>query len=299
MTLPLLLIGHGSRDDDGQAAFHEFARRLAERRPERPLVPCFLELAEPGIQAAVDDCVRHGRREMTALPLLLFAARHNKFDVVNELDRAAARHPGIRFHYGRPLGIELSILNLVRRKLAQAVGDAPATTSVLLVGRGASDPDANGEVCKLARLLWEGSHLLDVSTCFIGITFPRLEEGLARAALLKPAKLVVLPYFLFTGALVKKIERITREFAATAPFPIEIVPELGCEPELIDLALLREQEAAADRVVMNCEMCKFRLAAGNGDAHGHSHAHDHSHGHEHAPPADTPQAYHARIWKAP
>jgi sirohydrochlorin cobaltochelatase len=245
--------------------------------------------------------VARGYRDMSALPLLLFAARHNKFDVVNELDRAAARHPGIRFHYGRPLGIEISILKLLRGRLERLIGGSPETTSVLLVGRGASDPDANSDVCKLARLLWEGSGLLDVSTCFIGITFPRLEEGLARATLLKPKKLIVLPYFLFTGALVKKIERITAEFAAAAPFPVEIVPELGCEPELVELALLREREASQDKAAMNCEMCKFRLVApADGNGHGHSHGHDHGHGHSHGHgPADTKEAYHARIWKVP
>ena len=57
----------------------------------RPVLPCFLELTGPTIQEGVDECIRNGYTELSALPILLFAARHNKFDITNELDRARVR----------------------------------------------------------------------------------------------------------------------------------------------------------------------------------------------------------------
>jgi sirohydrochlorin cobaltochelatase len=184
----------------------------------RPIVPCFLELTEPTIQQGVDRCVEQGYDQISALPVLLFAARHNKFDITNELDRARQRHPQVQFHYGRHFGITPEILTLWRDRLTQLDDPAHnpqkitrADTVLLFVGRGASDPDANGDVAKLARVLWEGSGYATVETCFIGITHPRLEEGFRRARLYQPQRIIVLPYFLFTGVLMQKIQGIAAE----------------------------------------------------------------------------------------
>lgn len=138
--------------------------------------------------------------------MLLFAARHNKFDITNELDRARARYPQLKFHYGRHFGVTPGILELWRSRLVELDQQhgSRSNTVLLFVGRGSSDPDANGDVCKLARVLWEGSGYATVETCFIGITHPRLEEGFRRARLYNPERIIVLPYFLFTGLLVKR-----------------------------------------------------------------------------------------------
>ncbi len=310
---PLLLIGHGTRDADGRETFLEFARAYQQLDHSRPVVPCFLELTEPTIQEGIDRCVEQGYTELSALPLLLFAARHNKFDITNELDRAKLRHPQLTFHYGRHFGISPSILDLLRSRLQQLNQpelnplEIPNSETVLLfVGRGASDPDANGDVYKLARILWEGSGYSTVETCFIGITHPRLEEGFRRARLYQPQRIIVLPYFLFTGVLVKKIFDITAEQQQQYPdIQMNCLPEMGIQQELLQLLREREIETQLGQVKMNCEMCKFRLAAvsGNHDHHDHDHAHDHHHHHDHEHPPIDPYAkledYHQRIWNTP
>jgi sirohydrochlorin cobaltochelatase len=346
---PLLMIGHGTRDEQGREAFLDFAKAYQALDRSRPVVPCFLELTGPTIQEGVDQCVEQGYTELSALPILLFAARHNKFDVTNELDRARARHPQVKFYYGRHFGITPGILDLWRDRLAEldqpsqalpvsqlnAEGSnlqtnlilgngyteqqaASASTALrkdtvlLFVGRGSSDPDANSDVYKMARLLWEGSGYQTVETCFIGITHPRLEEGFRRARLYQPKRIVVLPYFLFTGALVKKIFDITAQQQEQFPeISMTCLPEMGIHPQLLSILREREIETQLGQVQMNCEMCKFRqVAVGKGADHGHSHDHHshghdhpHSHGHNHSHPAPDPYAdleqYHQRIWQAP
>ncbi|MEM9770733.1 MAG: sirohydrochlorin chelatase [Cyanobacteria bacterium P01_D01_bin.73] len=187
--LPVLLIGHGTRNLAGRQTFLDFARAYQEVDQSRPVLPCFLELTEPSIQEGVDRLVTLGHREMVALPLLLFAARHNKFDVTNELDRARLRYPGLRFHYGRQLGVADLLMDLWRSRLeaADRESEIPREESVLLfVGRGASDPDANGDAYKLARVLWEGSGFKGLEVCFSGITHPRLDAGVERVLDLEP-----------------------------------------------------------------------------------------------------------------
>ncbi len=307
---PLLLVGHGTRDHDGRQSLLELAEFYQQMDQSRPVLPCFLELTEPTIQQGVDQCVEQGYTEFSVLPILLFAARHNKFDVTNELDRARQRHPQVKFHYGRHFGITPGIVELWRSRLAEL--DRPdisrEDTVLLFIGRGSSDPDANGDVFKMARVLWEGSGYQTVEICFIGITHPRLEEGFRRARLYNPKRIIVLPHFLFTGALVKKIYDITA--LQREQFPdLEIVnlPEMGLHPELFKILRDREIETQLGQVNMNCEMCKFRLAAASNGPDHHDHSHDHSqhhshdHGHSHGavdPYAKLPD-YHQRIWQAP
>ncbi|NET54406.1 MAG: sirohydrochlorin chelatase, partial [Merismopedia sp. SIO2A8] len=278
--------------------------------------------------------------EISALPILLFAARHNKFDVTNELDQARARYPQLKFYYGRHFGITNSIVDLWRQRLAeldqplgkqeisellspslpisnipslpsQASTNQPTNihnrqdTVLLFVGRGSSDPDANGDVYKMARILWEGSGYKTVETCFIGITHPRLEEGFRRARLYQPRRIIVVPYFLFTGVLVKKIFAITAQQQEQYPeITINCLPEMGIQPQLLSILREREIETQLGQVQMNCQMCKFRLSAvSHGHSHNHHHhqGHDHDHSHSHNAPdpyADVEQ-YHQRIWQLP
>ncbi|NEO85959.1 MAG: sirohydrochlorin chelatase [Spirulina sp. SIO3F2] len=318
---PLLMIGHGTKNVAGRQALIDFAAQYEALDPCRPVIPCFLELTEPTILEGVERCIQEGYTDLSALPILLFAARHNKFDVTNELDRARRLHPQVQFHYGRHFGITPTILELWQERLAQL--DQPehnphqiprADTVLLFIGRGSSDPDANGDVAKLARMVWEGSGYQTVETCFIGITHPRLEEGFRRARFYQPKRIIVLPYFLFTGTLMEKIQRITAEQQAAFP-EIEIaeLPEMGIHPYLFRVIRDREIETQTGQVNMNCEMCKFRLAAlggvapgeqGQDHGHHHDHHHTHEHGHSHhhhsAPdPYAEPEKYHDRIWQVP
>ena len=309
---PVLMVGHGTRDADGRQALLDFATTYQDLDRSRPVVPCFLELTGPTIQEGVDRCIQEGYTELSVLPILLFAARHNKFDVTNELDRARARYPQLKFHYGRHFGITPGIVELWKQRLAEL--DNPEHNSqqisrqdtvLLFVGRGSSDPDANGDVCKLARVMWEGSGYATVETCFIGITHPRLEEGFRRAIFYNPKRIIVLPYFLFTGALVKKIFNITAEQQEQYPeISMICLPEMGLNSQLLSVLREREIETQLGQVQMNCEMCKFRLTAvsASGHSHGHDHSHHH-HGHDHSHPPVDPYAdvvkYHQRIWQAP
>jgi sirohydrochlorin cobaltochelatase len=306
----LLLVGHGSRDQDGQREFLAFATKVQQAAGERPVVPCFLELAEPTIPQGLARCLELGYRDIAAVPVLLFAARHNKYDVPAAFDQVRQSYPDLRISYGRHFGITTEIIDGLRALIEHAERQSTRPmvgrerTVVLVVGRGSSDPDANSDVCKLARILWEGSGLLSVETCFIGITHPRMPEGLQRCMLLQPQRIIVLPYLLFTGVLVKRIAAMARDFGQTHPeVEVLLTDDIGELPVFMDLLFEREREAVAGMVNMNCDACKWRRAGltqehGLTHDHGHSHSHGHVHDHQqpHDPYADL-QSYHERIWK--
>ena len=302
---PLLAIGHGTKDIEGRQTFLDFAKAYHELDPSRPVVSCFLELTTPTIAEGIEYCLEKGYTELSVIPILLFAARHNKFDVTNSLDSIKQKYPQLKLHYGRHFGITPGILDLWRDRLVKL--DLPANnpqnisrqdTILLFVGRGSSDPDANSDVCKMARILWEGSGYQTVETCFIGITHPRLEEGFRRARFYQPKRIIVLPYFLFTGVLVKKIFAIAAAEQEKYPhIAIDTLPEMGIQSQLLQVLRTREIEIQSGQVQMNCEICKFRLAAVSDDNTYHHHHHHEDH---YTPdPYQNLEQYHGRIWQTP
>ncbi|MFJ8153352.1 sirohydrochlorin chelatase [Streptomyces sp. NPDC094468] len=306
MTTPpaLLIAGHGTRDEAGAEAFRAFVRELGRRNPELPVAGGFIELSPPPLGEAVSDLVERGVRRFAAVPLMLVSAGHAKGDIPAALAREKERHPGISYTYGRPLGPHPALLAVLERRLDEVLGAgggrAPldrADVTVLLVGRGSTDPDANAEVHRAARLLWEGRGYAGVETAFVSLAAPDVPSGLDRCLRLGARRIVVLPYFLFTGILPERVRQQTEGWAAAHPeAEVRTADVIGPEPELIDLVMERYREAAADQVRMNCDSCVYRIAMPgfedkvglpqqphfHPDDDGHEHGHHHHGGHAHA-----------------
>jgi len=145
------------------------------------------------------------------LPLILNAAGHVKMEIPEAIEHARAHCPGTEFLYGPHLTACDPILAVLRRNLRQCMATLdmpdPTTTGVVLLGRGASDRQANGDVAKMARWLMEETDHELVDLAFTGITWPRLERVVQRQVQLGMKQVVVLPYYLFTGTLMQRIAR--------------------------------------------------------------------------------------------
>lgn len=301
MTTPpaLLIAGHGTRDDAGAEAFRDFVRELGRRHPDLPVAGGFIELSPPPLGEAVTELVERGVRRFAAVPLMLVSAGHAKGDIPAALAREKERHPGISYTYGRPLGPHPSLLNVLERRLDEVLGDTDRSeVTVLLVGRGSTDPDANAEVFKASRLLWEGRGYGAVETAFVSLAAPDVPSGLERSAKLGARRIVVLPYFLFTGILPDRVREQTQQWAAAHPdLDVRSADVIGPEPELLDLVMERYEEAVKGDLRMNCDSCVYRIALPgfedkvglpqqphfhpDDDGH-HHHGHGHSHGHTHS-----------------
>jgi sirohydrochlorin cobaltochelatase len=259
----VMVCGHGSRDVAAVEEFQTLVRGLARRLPEHPLESGFLEFARPIIREGLDRLRGRGVDHVLAVPGMLFAAGHVKNDVPSVLNAYATEH-GIRIEFGRDLGIDPKLLAAARDRIEAALaargsGPSRAHTLLAVVGRGTSDPDANGNVAKVARLLWEGMGFGWAEVGYSGVAHPRVDALLNRAARLGFRRIVVFPYFLFTGVLVRRIYAQTDEVAARHP-AIEFVKAgyFNDHPLVLDTFLERIQGIAAGDVNMNCLMCKYR-----------------------------------------
>jgi sirohydrochlorin cobaltochelatase len=195
---------------------------------------------------------------------MLFAAGHAKNDIPSVLNTYQAGQPGLRIEYGRELGIDPKMIRAAGDRVQQALDAAPGDvplheTMLVVVGRGASDPDANSNVSKITRMLWEGFGFGWAETAYSGVTFPLVEPALEHAVKLGYRRIVVFPYFLFTGVLVQRIYMAADTVAERFP-EIEFVkaPYLNDHELVIDTFADRVREITGGQNLMNCQMCKYR-----------------------------------------
>jgi sirohydrochlorin cobaltochelatase len=292
---PLLLAAHGTRDQAGVAAFGALAARVGDLAAAdgTRVAGGFIELSAPPLRDAVAALVNGTPARLVAVPLMLSAAGHAKGDIPAALARERTRHPGVSFTYARPLGPHPALLTLLAKRVdaggafGGCQGDRPPvastdTPAVLVVGRGSTDPDANADVVKTARLLWEGRDYPLAEAAFVSLARPGVAEGLERCRLLGARRIVVARYFLFPGVLPDRVTEQAAAYAAVHPeLEIQCSDVLGDCDEIAALVYERYHEALTGDIRMNCDMCVYRIAMPGFEhrvgapAHPHHHPHDH------------------------
>ncbi len=263
-NIGIMVCGHGSRDEDAVTEFQSVANGIKARLPQYDVDSGFLEFAKPIIRERLDALRQRGNKRIIAVPGMLFAAGHVKNDLPSVINTYAAQHPELDITYGRDLGLDMKLIRAAGDRVREAMAAAgdhisAEETLLVVVGRGASDPDANANIAKVCRLLWEGIGFGWAEVAYSGVTFPLVEPGLLHAAKLGYKRIIVFPYFLFTGILVRRIYHYTDVVAAQHP-EIEFVkaPYLNDHPLVLDAFADRVDEALEGANNMNCQMCKYR-----------------------------------------
>ena len=315
----ILLCGHGSRDVNAIKEFAVLAEMLDARLPDYDVDHGFLEFATPVIRTGLNALREKGNTNILALPGMLFAAGHVKNDIPSVLNTYMAQNPGVTVQYGRELGIDMKMVRAAGQRIQEAFDSASEDvpkheTLLMVVGRGASDPDANSNISKVMRLLWESFGFGWGEVCYSGVTFPLVEPGLEHAAKLGFRRIIVLPYFLFTGVLVRRIYDYIDAVAARHP-EIEFLkaPYLNAQPLVLETFVDRMLEIQEGTGNMNCQMCKYREQVlgfedqiglpqeshhhhvegiGTDDDHEPKHHHHHHHGHDHDHDHDHDHGHH-------
>ena len=301
----VLLCGHGSRDIEAVSEFENLTSKISENLPDINVTHGFLEFARPTISEQLEMLRESGVTKVFALPGMLFAAGHAKNDIPSVLNGYKTQHKEFQIEYGRELAIDLKLLEAAQERIIAA--EATATNSIsrdqtmlVVVGRGTNDPDANSNVSKVTRMLWEGMGFAWAETFYSGVTKPLITEELDRATLLGFKQIIIFPYFLFTGVLIKRIYEAADTLAVN--FPHINVLKAGYfkdHPLVVNTFLERLEEIDVGKNLMNCQLCKYREQVigyeldqgapqmghhhhveGIGTDDDHSHSHHTHHGHK-------------------
>ncbi|WP_286788674.1 MULTISPECIES: sirohydrochlorin chelatase [unclassified Pseudomonas] len=302
----ILVVGHGTRSRPGVEEFFRLAEHLKSRFPDRLCTTGFLEFARPTIAEGLNKLIAEGARNITAIPGMLMAAGHAKNDIPSELNEFMAANPEVKITYGVELGVNAKMMRAARDRIEAAeaqFGDDYRRDETLLVvvGRGASDADANSNITKITRFLWEGMGFAWAETCYSGVTKPLVADALPVVHRLGYRNVIVFPYFLFTGRLIDRIYADVDAYAEAHP-EVRVVKAgyLNDHPLVIEALVDKLHETEEGTGNMNCQLCHYREqiigfedrvgapqfghhhhVRGIGTDADHDHHHHHHHGHHH------------------
>ena len=263
----VMICGHGSRSQSAVDEFSVLADKLPGYLPDDWLMEYgYLEFANPVIRDGLDRLRAAGCERILAVPGMLFAAMHSKNDIPTVLNTYAATH-GIEVRYGRELGVDPKMIAAAGARIREAIDRANVKhgevglhdTCLVVIGRGASDPDANANVAKIARLLHEGMGFGWCEVGYSGVTFPLVEPCLQHVVKLGYKRVVVFPYFLFSGILIDRIYGFTDRVAAEHP-GMQFVKAgyLGDHPKVLETFAERVTEQLSAVPPPNCGTCQYR-----------------------------------------
>jgi precorrin-8X/cobalt-precorrin-8 methylmutase len=261
----IVIAGHGSRDPEGVSEFEQLAKLVRQRAGERHVQHGFLEFACPTIDEAARTLIANGDQRIAIVPLVLLAANHAKNDLPTEVLALQQEFPANQLHYGSALHLHPNILRLFRQRIVEAEARSSqkirrSESCLVVVGRGTTDPDANSDVSKLARMLQEGMGFGGSYVCYSGTAKPLVADGLRQTVRLGFERIIVAPFFLFTGVLVKRIYEAADAIAVDQPRTEFLKADyLGIHPLLADAFLERAEETIAGKAAMNCSLCKYRV----------------------------------------
>lgn len=294
----VLLVGHGSRSEEGRDELLALGELSALAIAPVPVRTGFLELSDPPALDALDDLVGSGVQRVAVVPLMLNPAGHAKNDVPAIVIEGRRRYPRIEFAYARALGVEHTTIDLARSRIEAAGGHG---LPLLVVARGTTEPEANADGARVARLLAELCDAPTVVTGFSGLTWPLVPDALEHCRMLGANAIVQFAWYLCTGVLVDRMRQEGADFASRTGVEVIWAGHLGPDPQLAPLVAARAAEALAGEVKMSCDLCSYRapfpgLEERVGQARGVGHSHlavEHltaGHSHSHAPEGSRVEA---------
>jgi sirohydrochlorin cobaltochelatase len=262
----VMVCGHGSRSQDAVDQFSDFVAKLPDYLPDWPLEYGYLEFANPVIRDGLDRLREQGCDHILAVPGMLFAAMHAKNDIPSVLNAYAQKH-GITIEYGRDLGVDTDMIAASTARVEEAIKRADEKgpkisredTCLVVIGRGSSDPDANGNVAKITRMVKDQTGLGWSETGYSGVTFPLVQPCLEQVVKLGYKRIIVFPYFLFSGVLIDRIYGFSDLVAADNP-DIQFVKAdyLNDHPLVLTTMAKRVTGILEGDNAMDCNMCKYR-----------------------------------------
>lgn len=204
----IVYVGHGSRLQEGNEQFIHFIQSVMKERNERIQKVAFLELTTPTISDAVTETILEGATEIRIVPVLLFAAAHYKRDIPFEIEKMQKQYPHITFSVVPPFSTHPHMVELVVKRIREVM--PMQNSSILLVGRGSSDPQPIHELQQIGAAV-EQKLSIPISCSFLTNGTPSFTAEL-KTITSTVSHVYVMPYLLFTGLLLQKIKLYTKKY---------------------------------------------------------------------------------------
>lgn len=239
----VLYVSHGTRCQEGQAQVAELMKHTISKINVPIQEYCFLELAEPSIKEGILRCMKRGATKIAVIPVLLFLAGHAKHDIPKQINEMQKKFPNLIFTYGRPFGVHDSIIEILIDRMLEKQQVINKNARILLVGRGSSDPDTKRYFTEIEKSLNQKISVSKISTCYLAACEPNVETGLSSVLEGNAQQIFIVPYLLFTGILMQRLERMVSQLQ-NFNRKLFLCRQLYFHPNIVSLLTERVREAS-------------------------------------------------------
>lgn len=201
----IIYIAHGSKMPDKNTLFREFVNEIMKHRNESIQRFAFLEKADENVPLIFSEMIEAGVRECIVVPMLLFPAMHAVEDIPAQLEAVIAKYPfEIQYTIADCFGDEKEVYQVANERIQSFNAD-----HIMIVAHGNKrflEPDER--LTKAVMLMQKDTHQHLIPAMLYGAL--SFEQKLS--ALSPKESVVIMPYFLFDGHLVRKIKRLSQPF---------------------------------------------------------------------------------------
>ena len=124
----IILLGHGSRVPGAGEAMQKVADRLKEKYDYGMVEICFMSRLGPHFQEVFEKCVAEGATEVIVIPYFLHSGLHIRLDIPKMMQENAEKFPHVKLIFGKHLGYDESLVDLVEKRIAESKESADVRT---------------------------------------------------------------------------------------------------------------------------------------------------------------------------
>ncbi len=263
MSTTILLVGRGSSDKDSLKEAEMFLQHWRNMNPKTRFELCFIEFGDVLLEQGMNHAAI-GAKRVIIVPLMLKLDDQVKEALSLDLVKARHQNPKVMFYVLKHLEPNDVMLNILKRSLNNVLENMlapdPKTTGVILVGKGATDKVANSEIAKLSRWMFEETEHDLIDVAFTETAYPRLESVVQRQVKLGMTQIAILPYYLFTDTMVKRLGQQVERLQVQYPhITLGLGHYLGFEQEIYDLLDQKVVQfvEGTEKNMLECDGCLY------------------------------------------
>lgn len=236
----IIYIAHGSKMPDKNQLFRDFVDHIIESRAESVQQLAFLEKDDENVPIITQRMIDAGVTHFLVMPMLLFPAMHAVEDIPAQLDEVLKDYPHITYKIADCFGDEPAVYQVCER-----IVSSYKDKTILITAHGNkrfTEPDER-LITMVDNMKKETQQNLVPAMLYGALNFRQQLRMID-----KSQSIVLMPYFLFDGHLVRKIKRLCEPFIE-AGYDITFTETLDLDLSMTSGVLNKLAELEAERNV--------------------------------------------------
>ncbi len=119
----LILLAHGSRDDQWRKSFETFRDDVVSELGKPSVSLAYLELTAPTLGEAITEAAREGVERIRILPLFMALGKHLDRDIPRQIQEITAKYPKLKIELLSAITSHPAVYDAMKAVVKQAALD--------------------------------------------------------------------------------------------------------------------------------------------------------------------------------